>query len=67
MRKIALPRIPRELAVNYPDSHATYRACYHAAVEGRFPTDIVNGRYYIKEDDLPRVAAALGLAEGIAA
>ncbi len=46
-----MPRALRELGVE-----ASYNLCWRAAVEGRIPAERMGRRWYVKADDLPRVA-----------
>lgn len=43
-------------------SMPTYRQTYTAATSGKFPTTYTRGRWMWREQDLPAIAAALGLS-----
>jgi hypothetical protein len=39
----------------------TYRALWIAAVDGRLPSSVVNGRHTVRRADLPKRAAVMGM------
>lgn len=58
----ALPRLPSKLReITGSEDVPTYRRCYNMALDGALPTISRNGRLFIQDVDLPRVAAMLGL------
>jgi hypothetical protein len=60
---IPLPRVPRELAaLTGANQGPGYRRCYTAALDGAIPTEMRNGRHFVRRTDLPQIARALGLS-----
>ena len=61
VHSIPLPMLPRELARLTGAEPPTYRRCYGLALDGRLPTELVNGRHRVNRDDLPAIARMLGM------
>ena len=60
-RKIPLSRLSLELCDRYGATAPGYRKLYMLAMDGRLRTEMVNGRHYVPEANLPAIAADLGL------
>ncbi len=58
--RIPLPRLSLELIDRYGGSPG-YRILSNMARDGHLRTEIVNGRHYVLEANLPAIAADLGL------
>jgi hypothetical protein len=58
---ISLSRLSPELNDRYGATPG-YRKLYSMAQDGRLRTEMVNGRHYVLEANLPAIAADLGLA-----
>jgi hypothetical protein len=59
---IGLPRLPGPVAELTGAKPPRYHTLYHKANAGEFPTVEVGGRLFVRTEDLPLVAAALGLS-----
>lgn len=60
--QIKLPHAPRELSALVGKPNAiTYRRLYTAVLNGRVPAEMENGRWKLCREDLPAIAATLGL------
>ncbi len=59
--RIPLSRLSPELNDRYGTTPG-YRKLYSMAQDGRLRTEMVNGRHYVLEANLPAIAADLGLA-----
>lgn len=64
---IPLPLLPRELAALTGQPAPTYRCLYGLALDGRLPTEHLNGRHYLPRERLPEAAALVGMTAGTAA
>jgi hypothetical protein len=58
--RFGLTQLPRKLS-EVTGKSSTYRQCFDAAVNGRFPAQFANSRWTVDEADLPQIAAALGM------
>ena len=58
---IPLSRLAPELAPLIACPPPPYRTLADRVRDGRFPTEIVGGRYYVQRASLPAIAQALGL------
>ena len=58
--RIPLPRLSPELINRYGTSPG-YRILSNMARDGHLRTEVVNGRHYVLEADVPALAANLGL------
>ena len=58
--RISLSRLSPELSDRYGAAPG-YRKLYSMAQDGLLRTELVNGRHYVMEADLPAIAATLGL------
>lgn len=58
--RIPLPRLSPELIDRYGTSPG-YRTLSNMARDGVLRTQVVNGRHYVLETDVPALAADLGL------
>ncbi len=58
--RIPLPRLSPELIDRYGTSPG-YRTLSNMARDGVLRTEVVNGRHYVLEADVPALAADLGL------
>ena len=60
---IGLSQVPREIQdVTVDGSTTPYRQLYNSVLDGDVPAEHVRGRWYIRRNNLKRVAIALGLA-----
>ena len=59
--RISLSRLSPELSDRYGTAPG-YRKLYSMAQDGLLRTELVNGRHYVMEADLPTIAAKLGLS-----
>ncbi len=57
--------LPRELLAAY-GRPVPYATLWRLAVQGGIPVDRLGGRWLYDPADVPRIAAALGLAAGVA-
>ena len=57
-----LTRLPGRLAEFSGATPPNYRKVYAAAVDAALPTELINGRHYWREQDLPSIAADLRAA-----
>ena len=57
-----LPRLPAKLREMTGKPGPGYRKCYTMALDGLLPTETMNGRLYVRDADLPAIAALFGLA-----
>ncbi len=64
--RIPLSRLSPELNDRYGTTPG-YRKLYNMAMDGHLRTEIVNGRHYVLEANLPAIAADLGLVPAHAA
>lgn len=57
---IPLPRLAARLyaRTGVPQS---YRKLYMMAVDGKLPCELINGRLFVRDDQLPAIEASLGL------
>ena len=55
---LALTELPRELARVLGESFTlpSYRQIYTRVLNGEIPADRSNGRWYVRRDDVPRIA-----------
>lgn len=58
-----LTLLPRRLADETGRPAPSYRQCYNAVLNGAVPAVRVNGRWFVRDEDVAAAAAALGLAE----
>ncbi len=59
---IGLSRVPREIQeITTDGSTAPYRKIYNSVLDGDVPAEQVRGRWYVRRNNLKRVASALGL------
>jgi hypothetical protein len=59
---LPLTRLPIALRDQTGLRPPTYYQLYMAVINGRISAEMVGGRYYFKESDVPAIAAQLGLA-----
>lgn len=59
--RIPLSRLSPELTDRYGVIAPNYRKLHMLAMDGRLRTEMVNGRHYVLEANLPAIAADLGL------
>lgn len=59
---VALTALPRDLAAYSGQPAPDYRTLYSKALNGRFPAQQVNSRWYFQRADLPQIAMSLGIA-----
>lgn len=59
--RIPLTRLSPELSDRYGAAAPGYRKLYMLAMDGQLRTELVNGRHYVLEANLPAIAADLGL------
>ena len=57
----AVTRVAELLIKYYDGSAPTFRMVDAAASSAKFPITWVNGRRYVAEDDLPKIAAVFGM------
>ncbi len=60
--RIPLTALPRALAAFAGQQSPSYRRLYALTLDGRIPAAQENGRWFVSKDDLPSIAATLGLA-----
>ena len=60
--RIPLSRLSPELIDRFGGAAPGYRKLYMMAMDGKLRTELVNGRHYVLEANLPAIAADLGLA-----
>ncbi len=65
--RIPLSRLSPELTDRYGVTAPNYRKLHMLAMDGRLRTELVNGRHYVLEANLPAIAADLGLVPAHAA
>lgn len=58
---IALPRLASELKKLTGVAGPSYRRLYFMALDGRLTIETINGRHFVRSEDLPEIAAILGL------
>ena len=58
---IALTNLAGKLTEQTGKPAPTYRKLWSLVVDGRLPTEKVNGRHFIADADLPAIARMLGL------
>jgi hypothetical protein len=61
MDLIPLPRLALKIRQLTGESDLSYSRIYRAIIDGRIPAVQRNGRYYVREMDIPVICAALGL------
>lgn len=57
-----IPQIATALRAKHGAKAPGYQRIWRAATEGRFPTRKVGNRWRVREEDMPLVEAAFGLA-----
>lgn len=62
--RVPLLRVRPELAeLGFPTQSLSYERTYKGAINGLFPAEqVVSNRWSVRRGDLPKVAAAFGLA-----
>lgn len=58
---VSIAHVPRRIAALTGLTAPSPRKIYDLALRGAFPAEFVNGRWFVPEQDIPAVAAALGL------
>ncbi len=58
---LQLAALPRELSGLIEGHPPSYRRVYNMVLDARIPATLVNGRWTVRRDDLPAIAATLGL------
>lgn len=58
---IWLTEVPRELGKLTGGKPPSYRKCYFAILDGRINAETINGRYRVREEQLPAIAELFGL------
>lgn len=61
MTLIPLPKLAGKLRELTGKDAPSYVKLYHLLLDGRLPSETRNGRYFIRDTDLPAVMAAIGL------
>ncbi len=64
---IPLARLSPELSDRFGVAAPGYRQLYGMVVDGKLRTDLINGRHYVLEANLPAIAADLGLVPTVEA
>ncbi len=59
--RIPLSRLSPELIDRFGGAAPGYRRLYMMAMDGKLRTELVNGRHYVLEANLPAIAVDLGL------
>ncbi len=60
-KMIPIAHVPRRLAALSGLPGPSPRTVYDRVLRGSFPAEFVNGRWFIAEADMPKVAEAFGL------
>ena len=61
MKMIPIAHVPRRVAALTGLPGPSPRVVYDRALRGAFPAEFISGRWFVPEQDIPKVAAALGM------
>ena len=62
MSQISIAHIGRKIAALTGKPGPTHQQVYSAVLRGAVPAEFLNGRWYMREADVPLMAQALGIA-----